>query len=185
MYYSSIHNKIPSIFVITFLSSKNKSYIFTHAVPSSSALHSCCRAIWYHFPLSVQLSTLGIFLVNFNCLGLLIVSSLLSGTPPIHLCWGCPSLQGSLGGGGLVTKLCLTLVTPWTVAHQAPLSLGFPRQEYWSGLPLPSPGDLPDPGIEPKSPALLAGGFFTNRAPGKPFPKVGNWGSYMTHHFLL
>ena len=69
-------------------------------------------------------------------------------------------MQGSLGGGGLVTKLCLTLVTPWTVAHQAPLSLGFPRQEYWSGLPLPSPGDLPDPGIEPKSPAL-AGGFFT------------------------
>ena len=88
-------------------------------------------------------------------------------------------------GGGLVTKLCLTLVTPWTVAHQSALSIGFSRQEHWSGLPFPSPGDLPDPGIEPKSPALLAGGFFTNRAPGKPFPKVGNWGSYMTHHFLL
>jgi len=43
-------------------------------------------------------------------------------------------------------------VTPWTVAHQAPLSMGFSRQEYWSGLPLPSPGDLPDPGIEPMSP---------------------------------
>ena len=43
-------------------------------------------------------------------------------------------------GGGLVTKLCLTLVTPITVAHQAPMSLGFPRQEYWSGLPFPSPG---------------------------------------------
>ena len=43
-------------------------------------------------------------------------------------------------GGGLVAKLCLTLVTPITVAHQAPLSLGFPRQEYWSGLPFPSPG---------------------------------------------
>ena len=40
-------------------------------------------------------------------------------------------------------------VTPWTVAHQAPLSMGFPRQEYWSGLPFPSPGDLPHPGIEP------------------------------------
>ena len=51
------------------------------------------------------------------------------------------------------------LATPWTVAHQAPLSMGFPRQEYWSGLPRPSPGDLPDPGIEPTSPAL-AGGFF-------------------------
>ena len=52
-------------------------------------------------------------------------------------------------------------MTPWTVAHQAPLSVGFPRQEYWSGLP--SPEDLPNPGIEPKSLAspALAGGFFT------------------------
>ena len=57
--------------------------------------------------------------------------------------------------------------TPWTVAHQAPLSMGFPRQEYWSGLPLPSPGDLPDPGTKamfPVSPAL-AGGFFTAEPP--------------------
>ena len=45
---------------------------------------------------------------------------------------------------------------PWTVACQAPLSMGFSRQEYWSGLPFPSPGDLPDPGIEPRSPALQA-----------------------------
>ena len=44
--------------------------------------------------------------------------------------------------------------TLWTVAHQAPLSLGFSRQEYWSGLPVPSPGDLPDPEVEPGSPAL-------------------------------
>ena len=43
---------------------------------------------------------------------------------------------------------------PWTVAYQTPLSMGFSRQEYWSGLPFPSPGDLPDPGIEPESPAL-------------------------------
>ena len=56
--------------------------------------------------------------------------------------------------------------TPWTVAHQAPLSMGFSRQEYWSGLPFPSPGDLPDPGIEPTSftPPTLAGGFFTTSA---------------------
>ena len=47
-------------------------------------------------------------------------------------------------------------VTPWTVAHQASLSMGFSRQEYWSGLPFPSPEDLPDPGIEPWSPALQA-----------------------------
>ena len=46
--------------------------------------------------------------------------------------------------------------TPWTVARQAPLSVGFFRQEHWSGLPFPSPGDLPDPGIEPGSPALQA-----------------------------
>ena len=51
--------------------------------------------------------------------------------------------------------VCLA-VTPLTVAHQALLSLGFPRQEYWSGLPFPPPGDLPDLGIEPRSPALQA-----------------------------
>ena len=67
--------------------------------------------------------------------------------------------------GGLVAKLCLALVTPVTVAHQAPLSVGFPRQEDWSGLPFLSPGDLPNPGIKPMSPALqavscIAGGFF-------------------------
>ena len=56
-------------------------------------------------------------------------------------------------------------VTPWTVAHQAPLSMGFSRQEYWSGVPLPSPGDLSDPGIEPSSlmPLALAGRLFTVR----------------------
>ena len=47
-------------------------------------------------------------------------------------------------------------VTPWTVAHQAPLSMGFSRQEYWSGLPCTPPGNLPDPGIEPVSPTSLA-----------------------------
>ena len=55
------------------------------------------------------------------------------------------------GGGGIVAQSCLTLETPWTVAHQAPLSMGFSRQEHWSGLPFPSPGDLPDPEIEPRS----------------------------------
>ena len=61
-----------------------------------------------------------------------------------------------LFGGGLVAKSCLTLATPWTVAHQAPLSMGFPRRECWSGLPRPPPGDLPDPGIELTSPAFQA-----------------------------
>ena len=56
---------------------------------------------------------------------------------------------------------------PWTVAHQAPVSMGFPRQEDWSGLPFPSPGDLPNPGIKPTSP-VLAGEFFTTESAGKP-----------------
>ena len=62
------------------------------------------------------------------------------------------------------------LATLWTVAHQAPLSMEFPRQEYWGGLPFPPPGDLPHPGIEPASPAslALAGGFFTIAPYGKP-----------------
>ena len=59
-----------------------------------------------------------------------------------------------------------SFATPWTVAHQAPLPMGFFRQEYWSGLPFPSPGDLPNPGIKPVFPAL-AGGFFTTEPPGK------------------
>ena len=61
-------------------------------------------------------------------------------------------------------------MTPWTVAHQAPLSMGFSRQEYWSGLPFPSPGGLPDPGIEPWSPALEADAL-TSEPPGKSFKK--------------
>ena len=59
--------------------------------------------------------------------------------------------------GGLVTKLCPTLETPWTVHHEAPLSMRFPRHRYWSGLSFPSPGNLPNPGIEPESPALQVG----------------------------
>ena len=69
------------------------------------------------------------------------------------------------------------LATPWTVAHQVPLSMGSPRQEYWTGLPLPLSGDLPNLGIEPTSlgsPAL-AGGFFTTELPGKPkYSKAGS-----------
>ena len=60
-----------------------------------------------------------------------------------------------------------SFAAPWTVACQAPLSMGFPRQEYWSKLPFPSPGDLPGPGFEPLSPALT-GGLFTTEPPGKP-----------------
>ena len=61
-----------------------------------------------------------------------------------------------------------SFATPWTPGHQAPVSVGLSRQEYWNGWSVPSPGDLPDPGIEPASP-VLAGGFFTTEPPGKPF----------------
>ena len=76
-------------------------------------------------------------------------------------------------GGGLVTKSCLILATPWTVSCQAHLSMGFPRQECWNGLPFPSPGNLPNPGIKPMSAASpasasVAGRFFTTVPPGKP-----------------
>ena len=67
----------------------------------------------------------------------------------------------------LVAKSCPTLVTPWTVACQAPLSVGFSEQEYWSGLPFSSPGDLPDPGVKPGSPALQADNLLTELR-GKP-----------------
>ena len=66
-----------------------------------------------------------------------------------------------------------SFVTPWTVAHQASLSMGFPRQEYWSGLSFPPLGDFPDPGIEPTSPALV-GRFFITEPPGKPFHATNN-----------
>ena len=60
-----------------------------------------------------------------------------------------------------------SFVTPWTIDHQAPLSMGFSKQEYWSGLPFPSPGDLPDPGIKSGSPAWQAD-FLPSKPPGKP-----------------
>ena len=69
---------------------------------------------------------------------------------------------------GLVTKSRSTLVTPWTVACQPPLSMEFSRQENWSRLPFPSPGDLPDPRIEPRSPALQADFFFPTELREKP-----------------
>ena len=61
-------------------------------------------------------------------------------------------------------------MTPWTVAHQAPLSMKFSRQEYWSGVTVPTPEDLPNPGTKPMSLAFLAltGSFFTTMLPGKP-----------------
>ena len=67
----------------------------------------------------------------------------------------------------LVTQSCLTLFTPWTIPCQAPLSMEVPSQEDWSRLPFPSPGDLPNPGIEPRSPPLQANSLLT-KPPRKP-----------------
>ena len=85
-----------------------------------------------------------------------------------HLNWNLPCLHAQ-------SFICVGLfVTPWTEPCQAPLPMGFSRQEYWSGLPFPSPRDLPDPGIRAASPAL-AGGFFTTEPPGKPESSHRNW----------
>ena len=79
------------------------------------------------------------------------------------MCNSCGHLLLDLikNNGGLVTKSCPTLVTPWTVSCQDPLSMGLSRQEYWNGVPFPSPGNLPDPGTEPGSPALQADSLST------------------------
>ena len=74
----------------------------------------------------------------------------------------CPKWNGEVQS---LSRVQLS-ATPWTVAHQAPLSMGFCRQEYWSGSPFPSSGDLPDPGIEPRSPTLQADAL-TSEPPGK------------------
>ena len=68
-----------------------------------------------------------------------------------------------------VAAVVLDSATPWTIAHQAPLSIGFSRQEYWTGLPCPLPGDLPDPGIEPASPVskALTADSLPTEPPGK------------------
>ena len=86
-------------------------------------------------------------------------------------------------------------VTPWTVAHQTPLSMGFSRQEFWSGLSFPSPGDLPDLGIQPISPAFPADSLLSE-PPGKPCAPVTSkfslcsssfrmWGTSWNYHALI
>ena len=87
-----------------------------------------------------------------------------------------PPLHGLNQPAGCSPHMCMCVqslshvrlfATLWTVAHRAPLSMGSPRQEYWSGLPFPSPGDLPDPGIKPGSPPLQADSL-PSESPGKP-----------------
>ena len=73
----------------------------------------------------------------------------------------------------LVAQSCPAFATPWTVAHQAPLSMEFSRQEYWNGLSFPFPGDLPDPGIKYRSPTLQADSL-PSELPGKPHVVQGS-----------
>ena len=79
------------------------------------------------------------------------------------------------------------MAAPWTVACQAPLSTGFPRQEYWSRLPFPPPNDLPNPGVKPVSPAssALAGRFFTTEPPGKPQIRIVGHFYYLLSFIFL
>ncbi|KAI4581845.1 hypothetical protein MJG53_009370 [Ovis ammon polii x Ovis aries] len=94
--------------------------------------------------------------------------------PRPYCCWAT-KIEPMFTGGPLdrvhpclQARSCLTLATSWTVARQASLSMGFPRQEYWSGLLFPSPGKLPNPGIKPGSPALPA-----DSLPSEPPRRVG------------
>ena len=82
--------------------------------------------------------------------------------------WNSTSYQGLQHTAVLTCSVMSNSATPWTVAHQAPLSMGFSRQEYWSGLPCPPPGDRPNPGIEPRSPASQVDSLLSE-PPGKPF----------------
>ena len=111
-------------------------------LPSFLTGTSCCPKLWGWFP--GGLSTLHL-------------------SPPTSPLPSC--------GVGVITgpspESVRLSATPWTVAPQAPLSMGFSRQEYWSGLPFPSPGDLPNPGIESRSPTLQAD-TLTSEPPGKP-----------------
>ena len=123
--------------------------------------------------------------------GLLSLKALRTESPDLLLIY-CPSAfptcHSYLSSRAFNSCCCYSVLshvrlfsTPWTVTRQASLSMGFPRQEYWSGLPFPPPGDLLHPGIKPKSvPPALAGGFFNTepcftlvglkcRLPGCPF----------------
>ena len=97
------------------------------------------------------------------CLGLIFKAWIRVSTFHLESCAVCNAC--------LVAQSCLTLVTSQAVVRQASLSMGFSRQEYWSGLPFPSPGELPNPGIKPRSPALQADSLPTELQ-GKPHRKL-------------
>ena len=95
------------------------------------------------------------------------------------------SITTRYGAGGLVIKFCPTLTNP--VAHQAPLPMEFSRQKYWGGVPFPSPGDLPVPGIEPRCPILQADSlllsYYGSPQLGMDFPKSSHFSIYKNFRF--
>ena len=121
----------------------------------------------YLMPQPLFLSPVGNFLRTLPRGGLYTHSRLSAAGQPLPqppFFEGKPRIQR---GCRSVAESCPTLVTPWTVTCQASLSMGFPRQEYWSGLPFPSLGDLPDPGIKLWSPTLQVDSV-PSEPPGKP-----------------
>ena len=108
----------------------------------------CCDDILYFFSIKVCIS-----FVRF-----IVLDNITNDIFKLHYLRDCILVVQSLSH-------VLLLATPWTVAHQSPLSMGFPRQEYWSSLPFLSPGDLPDSGTEPALSALVSR-FFTTEPPG-------------------
>ena len=134
--------------------------------PLGSSVHRFSRQEYWSgvpFPAPRDLFIPGIKLTS-------LMSSTLAGRFfTISTTWEALSPVVFIGSGGLVAKSCPSLVTPWTVACQAPLSMGFFRQEYWSGVPFSLSGDLPDPGVKPMSLAspALAGRVFTSESSGK------------------
>ena len=122
-----------------------------------------CRIDWFNL-LAVQRTLTSLIQHHSSKISILLSSTFFM----VHLSHPYDSWKNCGSGGGLVTKSCPTLGIPRTVACQVPLSMGFSRQEYWSGLPFSSPGDLPDPATEPGSPALQTDSLPTELQ-GKPF----------------
>ena len=110
------------------------------------------------------------------------VYALTSNAEGTNVEWLYEDLQDLLESESEVAQSYPTLCTPWTVAYQAPPSMGFSWQEYWSGLPFPSPGYLPDPGIEPGSPAFQAD-TLTSEPSGKPTSSRTNTQKICPFHY--
>jgi len=152
---------------------------------ASSSIRSCiyvCRStqdtlLYSVWPWAMYATSLGLSLLIYK-MGILTLPTS-EGRCEDEVCEDIQSACHCVHYAACVLSHCSRLwlfATLWTLAHKAPLSMEFSRQEYWSGVPYPPPGDLPDPGVEPvtlASPAL-AGVFFTTAPPGKsPFVMLG------------